>query len=306
VTIASVTNSVGGTPLWSDPVWYINGSGLSLTAGVRTALDATGTGTVDATVQSVSDTQVVIQHNLPLTATSNSAALYTISSDGGGSGWFRLLLTPAPVVVEPGPTGPAEPVVTQPVTRPAHDPVVTEFTAGMAQVYTIPDWADALDIVAIGGGGGGQGGGALNSNGQHGDAGVWAGTTITIDPAGAKTLYVTVGSGGNGGPGPLKGLGTDGNVSVVTVGSTTLITALGGAKGATGALGGISDSPAVPPYTFNGVTYPGTPGGVTHDPPPSPAGYGVGGAGGDGNVVGGGNGGAGGPGHVWIRAYQTT
>jgi hypothetical protein len=304
ITITSVTNASGVAPLWSDRLWYINGAGLGSVNLVRYGFNPSNT-YGDATIQSVTATQVIVQHNLPLTATSTSAALYA-NSDSGSSGWFTFQITPAPVDPGGGNTGGTPPPDVP--GRPPHDPVTTEFTRpGVMNVtaYTIPDWADAIDIVAIGGGGGGQGGGALNSYGEHGDAGTWSGRTFIIDSSTPKTLHVAVGSGGDAGRGPLKDVGTAGGASVVSnSASETLITASGGAEGGTGVLGGIAESPAVPSFTYNGITYPGSPAMTAHDPAPAPSGPGIGGVGGVGKAVGGVDGGAGGPGKVWIRAYQ--
>jgi hypothetical protein len=172
--------------------------------------------------------------------------------------------------------------------------------------YKIPDWAERLDIVAVGGGGGGEGGGLLVT-GSGGGASSWTSTTVIrgVDiPWSTAYIKGLVGAGGRGGKGvgdyasnDLFG-GLDGeagqSTSVIASGMTTLASP-GGVNGST--------RPTVfgeelADLTFNGKKYSGaqeehTPGNRGNHP-------GGGGAGGWPLI---GRAGDGGDGQVWIRAY---
>ena len=80
----------------------------------------------------------------------------------------------------------------------------TLSTAGYG-TYSIPEWANKIDVIVLGAGGGGQGGGAGFNNGKAGAAGSYgAGLTLTrgVDfPPGKTTFRAYVGYAGQGNPG---------------------------------------------------------------------------------------------------------
>ena len=173
--------------------------------------------------------------------------------------------------------------------------------------YRIPDWAERLDIVCIGGGGGGEGGG-LAVTGSGGSSAPWAYRTIIrgVDvPLSTKYLSGVIGTGGRPGKGfefpgsPADGFGgtngeQGGQTTAVASGMTSVISA-GGAGGLaqpTVAGAGVSD------LVLNGKTYAG----CNSQSLPGAAGNSPGG-GGAGGWPGLGSGGNGADGQVWIRAY---
>jgi hypothetical protein len=187
-----------------------------------------------------------------------------------------------------------------------HAEETKEFSAGGS--YTIPDWADAIDIICLGGGGGGQAGGAANANGTAGLPGMFGTDTIDVTALRGTALRVTVGAGGNGGPGPLKGVGAPGTDSTVAGTGVPAVTGKGGVPGATGLVSGIRQPKSAHTNHYNGKTYTVPATGTVFDPWATVGSVqkamGAGGWGGGGGLFGGGPGGKGGAGHVWIRAYQ--
>ena len=176
---------------------------------------------------------------------------------------------------------------------PSHAAARTNYTSAGAATYTIPWWANKVDVVIIGGGGGGNKGGAFNT-GPGGTAAVWSTITITRGsdiPWTTASMSVTVGSGGTGGS-----TGGAGGNSVVSATGMTTRTANGGAGG-TAACGwpgcGASN------VTYNSQTYTGGAGGGGG----GGTGTAPGGAGGGGNLFNGG-GGNGAQGQVSFYAYQ--
>jgi hypothetical protein len=79
------------------------------------------------------------------------------------------------------------------------------FSTAAFSTYSIPEWANKIDVIVLGGGGGGQGGGAGFNNGRAGAAGSYgAGLTLTrgVDfPPGKTTFRAYVGAAGLGAPG---------------------------------------------------------------------------------------------------------
>jgi hypothetical protein len=174
-------------------------------------------------------------------------------------------------------------------------PEDTYLNAPGTATYTIPPWANYLDVVAVGGGGGGQGYGKVRGEGGH--AGVWNSVTLTrgVDiPAATTSMTVNVAGGGAG----AGGVGSPGAASTVTASGWTGLSAAGGAGGAAGNAAITGGSPGN--VTVNEVVYYG---GLAQTKADA-----------DGNSPGGGGAAAGGPlfpvggdgahGAVIIRAYQ--
>jgi hypothetical protein len=92
------------------------------------------------------------------------------------------------------------------------------FSTVNAFTYSIPEWANKIDVIVLGGGGGGQGGGAGFANGRSGAAGTYgAGLTLTRGtdfPPGKTTFSGFVGTSGTGG---VRGNGTAGGASALSV-----------------------------------------------------------------------------------------
>jgi hypothetical protein len=123
------------------------------------------------------------------------------------------------------------------------------FTAN--GTYTVPAWAQRLEIGLIGGGGGGGGGAcgdatSARSGGGGGGAGALVEATIDVRDLG-PVLTLSIGAGGTGGQGvsgPNPGLaGATGGSSSVLLNGTAVLTAGGGSPGSpiTG-LGGVGGS----------------------------------------------------------------
>jgi hypothetical protein len=176
--------------------------------------------------------------------------------------------------------------------------------------YRIPNWAERIDIIAVGGGGGGESGGVLVT-GSGGSAAQWATKTLIrgVDiPYATYYLAGVVGTGGAGGRGlqsfsfndpALDGFGGEngraGNATTVVGSGMATVTSAGGAGG----LGRPTVAgEALADLVFNDKTYPGA---QVENIPGNPGNHpGGGGAGGFPGLQGGG---AGGDGQVWIRAY---
>lgn len=109
---------------------------------------------------------------------------------------------------------------------------VTVLTANGG--YAVPSWARTLEAVAIGGGGGG-GAGAFGASGSRfgGGGGGAGGISRGVWPADLLSggLTVAVGAGGAGGVGSA---GAGGSGSIVYLGSTALLIAVGGGGGGLG------------------------------------------------------------------------
>lgn len=152
----------------------------------------------------------------------------------------------------------------------------------------MPDWADTVQLVAVGGGGGGAGGGIV-STGDGGRAGTWAHTAI--DVTAGTTISWSAGSGGQ--PGSVNASnGTAGEATTFTINGQEVLRAAGGDRGTS--TNGNNPGRAAGAYTAFGNTFTGggaASNGQSGNPP--------GGGGGPGAPLAGGRGGA--AGQVWWR-----
>ena len=205
-------------------------------------------------------------------------------------------------------------------------PRTEAFDTAGANTYTIPEWAQELDVVLVGAGGGGHGGHFFGTGGgtkgEGGDAGVWAAETLVrgVDfPVDATTLTINVGAGGVGGggfavpgtPGPqtaaaMKGQdGTSSSRSAIASGKAVFSAA--GGLGATVLTTVLSSGESPGNFTYGGTNYigggtaPAVKGNPTNGKPP-----GGGGAGGAHDAAAeAGWGGSGGRGGAWVTARQS-
>lgn len=170
--------------------------------------------------------------------------------------------------------------------------VITQYNVAGTYTYTVPTWAGAIDVVALGGGGGGQDGfvfSFVSFFGNPGQHGVWATSTLTKGttlPNGTSTLNITVGAGG-----AREGAG---HASSVAGTGVTTVNAAGGGAGGSGTDGNAGTT------VYNGQSYVGGAAaarGVVGNPP--------GGGGGGGTPAGSGPGRPGADGAVWLFAYPT-
>ena len=170
---------------------------------------------------------------------------------------------------------------------------VSQFTTPGAFVYTIPVWANTIDILLLGGGGGGaSGAGNPFIWGNGGGAASWQTVTVTVGslalPIGVTQINGVVGGSGGGAPGGVfsNNGGTGGTTSVTYHTSTLASYGAGGGSGNLGTQAGANaGSVSVGGYTyFNG-------------------GYGNGGAGGPGGFFIGNPGQPGGSGSAWFVAH---
>jgi hypothetical protein len=179
-----------------------------------------------------------------------------------------------------------------------HTPTTTLFNLAGSNTLPVPDWANEIQVIAVGGGGGGHQGATYGVSGCGGDSGTWSLTSWTRGThySGSPSIGVTVPAAAAGG----GGNGHNGGNVVVTLGANTL-TALGGAGSTAISGGGINqagDSPGN--QTLDGVTYVG--GGAQSTPGGDGAAPGGGGAGG--NFVSFQAGGDGAVGSAWVRFKQ--
>ena len=183
----------------------------------------------------------------------------------------------------------------------------SRFSYAGSWSYRIPDWAERLDIVCVGGGGGGEGGGiAITGSGGSSASMVYRTVIRGVDiPYSTKYVSGVIGAGGRPGKGvqqlgdPVDGFGgTNGEVGSQTTAVATGMTSVVSAGGAPGIAQPTVAGAGINDLVFNGKTYNGcysqsTPGAPGNSPGGGGAGgwplYGAGGAGGDGQV--------------WIRAY---
>ena len=171
-----------------------------------------------------------------------------------------------------------------------HDLPVTiapvTFVTGGSGTYNIPQWANFVDIIALGGGGG-SGGTYGGNTGQGGGAGGWGAWTIqkgvTFPTGGIWTIGITIGGGGGTGAinsGASGGAGGPTYASVSGVGNYVAGGGAGGA-GATGSANYFPGSGAGPgTLTYRSIVYnPATYGsygyGGSCPAPPSAGGVGV-------------------------------
>ena len=156
--------------------------------------------------------------------------------------------------------------------------VATVLTADGS--YAVPGWARTIEAVVVGGGGGG-GGGAFGASGSRfgGGGGGAGGVSRAVWPADqlASGLTVVVGAGGAGG---VAAMGEAGGGSIVSLGSTVLLSATGGGGGGPGgASDGAAGFPGAPDSNRGGASSVTTTGeaGRSLDWPDAPGGGGAGG-----------------------------
>lgn len=151
--------------------------------------------------------------------------------------------------------------------------VVYAYTTAQTNTsLAVPSGAVSAEIVVTGGGGGGGAGrrGAAGTIRSGGGGGSGAGCSIIsfqVSDFGTSTLYVTVGSGGVGGPaqtsndtnGSNGGSGGASYVSTSTSSSDAIIRAIGGASG----IGGDANGSAGGSATTSGSVIPGGNGGAS-------------------------------------------
>ena len=165
---------------------------------------------------------------------------------------------------------------------------------------SVPWWAVAVDVIAIGGGGGGHGGdGTISRDGQGGRAAAWQSGVIGLTRAEGdflNTFSVRVGKGGSGGSRGKSG--TAGAESKVSYGMQ-LGPSVSSPGGAAGSGYGDAAGQSASNFTRFGMSFPGGTGGSREQPGGNP---GAGGGGGKGGIFGSATAGAaGGNGSVWIR-----
>jgi len=142
-----------------------------------------------------------------------------------------------------------------------YDPV-TLYLTGNGTV-PIPEWADYIEAIAVGGGGGGREGGTLGLYGEGGDPGKWAAQIwergVHFDNS-VTVVTVTVGTGGAGGNAGLLallfGAGAPGTASTISI-PGHLVSAAGGAGGTDLRIGQHTIGAGPGNYTLNEQLYMG-------------------------------------------------
>lgn len=172
----------------------------------------------------------------------------------------------------------------------------TTYTTGSGS-YTIPVWANYVDVICMGGGGGGGGSslsawGGGGSGGKYGSAILTRGTSITW---GTTTLAYSVGGGG-----AQVGTSVAGKAGTAST-AAGVVTGTGGTGGAASNNGGTGTSSGT--TTVSGVVYASSVGAAGGGSAQPNAAYGSGGGGGN-SSLGPYNGIAGRAGAVYFRAYQ--
>lgn len=165
---------------------------------------------------------------------------------------------------------------------------VSDWVENAAGSYTVPDWADTIEIVAVGAGGGGAGGGIF-STGDGGRAGSWASGRYSVTPG--QSITCSGGLGGSGGSSNSSN-GSSGSPAYVNVAGAQALTANGGGPGTS--TNGNQPGRAAGDYTAFGRTFIG--GGSASN---GQSGNAPGGGGGPGAPLNAGNAGA--VGRVWYR-----
>lgn len=191
-------------------------------------------------------------------------------------------------------------------------PRTTTYSEPGSFTYSIPSWANELDVTLVGAGGGGCGGNAaISLHGEGGDAGSWASETLVrgVDfPVGATSLTITVGAGGSGGSVEDAG-GAGGASSRAAIASgKAVFTAAGGEGGDGFGLGAYVEGDSPGNHTYGGTTFTGGGKAASNSASAgqsgrSPGGGGGGGAGGYFGIAW--PGGAGGRGGAWVTARQS-
>ena len=162
-----------------------------------------------------------------------------------------------------------------------YQPLTQAFTS--SGTYNIPQWANFVDIIVLGGGGG-SGGTYGGNTGQGGGAGAWSTNTIqkgvSFPTGGIWTIPITIGGGGGIGAinsGASGGAGGPTYASVSGIGNFIG----GGGPGGAGATGSANYFPGTGAdagsIVYRSVTYPAS-GYYGHGgscpAPPSAGGYG--------------------------------
>jgi hypothetical protein len=198
-------------------------------------------------------------------------------------------------------------IVTGDIPPSYYAPRTTAFIDVGEHEYSVPDWANEIDVILVGGGGGGHGGNPVNGGmGNGGLAGVWAAETLVrgVDfPEEGWIITVDVGSGGAGGGWNTPGGHGEATRRLEITSGKAEFSGAGGVRGVgqSGHTGGYDAGD----FTYNGVTYTGGMGGGTHAaqngrPGSAPGGGGGGGAGGTWGVAW--NGAPGARGGAWFVA----
>lgn len=165
---------------------------------------------------------------------------------------------------------------------------VSDWVENAAGSYTVPDWADTIEVVAVGAGGGGAGGGIF-STGDGGRAGSWASGRYSVTPG--QSITCSGGLGGSGGS-TNSSNGSSGSPAYVNIAGAQALTANGGGPGTS--TNGNQPGRAAGDYTAFGRTFTG--GGSASN---GQSGNAPGGGGGPGAPLNSGNAGA--VGRVWYR-----
>ncbi|MEJ6549819.1 SGNH/GDSL hydrolase family protein [Corynebacterium sp. USCH3] len=103
----------------------------------------------------------------------------------------------------------------------------SETTSASVGTSAVPEWADTIEVVAIGAGGGGSGGGWF-ATGDGGRAGTWAHVSFTVAPG--QTFTRKAGEAGAGGSGNSNN-GSTGQPSYAELDGVRILTANGGGPG---------------------------------------------------------------------------
>lgn len=134
-----------------------------------------------------------------------------------------------------------------------HDPL-TVYLPGSTEI-PIPNWANHVDVVPLGGAGAGSQGATVGLQGDNGDPGKFAAATWHRGEhfSGSATIItVDVGAGGDGG----FGAGGDGEDTTVSIPGFS-VTAEGGNGGSGVRIGARIPAPGPGEFEYNGETYTG-------------------------------------------------
>lgn len=186
-----------------------------------------------------------------------------------------------------------------------HAATTFQFATPGTTSYPVPDWANFVDRIVLGGPGGGHQGGTWGIGGSGGEAAVWVSDTLArgTDFTGATSLTTAVGAGGTAGVG---GNGGDGATSTSSIGGTHVLSSAG-ALGATSfdIVGSAHAGRGPGNYTFPGGGDPWVVAGGTAQNNYGAAGNPLAGAGAGGNWISLQPGGAGAPGVILYRFRQS-
>jgi hypothetical protein len=176
-------------------------------------------------------------------------------------------------------------------------------TGGSSPTLPIPDWANTVQVIAVGAGGGGHQGGTYGINGKGGDEGAWSTASWVrgTDFTGSMSISIHVGAGGAGGNGVGSAAnGQDGTNSTASITGHTVTATFGAGNTGVGAGGSDMQGDSPGNQVYDGITYVGGPQQNTF----GANGAAPGGGGAGGNYVSFQPGGSGAAGAVWIRFKQ--